>query len=111
MLMPLDYFKAFKEIIDEGVEKGLKAIRLNYINEPLIRKDIIDFIIYAKKKGIDNFLGFGNITKVYVDAFGKNGFFFNGEKDLKLLQEKPCVYYSHKLSFDLSKPYIQKMKR
>ena len=45
-------FKAFKEIIDEGVEKGLKAIRLNYINEPLIRKDIIDFITYAKKKGI-----------------------------------------------------------
>ena len=44
-------FKAFKEIIDEGVDKGLKAIRLNYINEPLIRKDIIDFIDYAKKKG------------------------------------------------------------
>ena len=39
--------------------------------------------IYAKKKGIDNFLGFGNLTKVAVDAFGKNGFFFNGEKDLK----------------------------
>jgi MoaA/NifB/PqqE/SkfB family radical SAM enzyme len=45
-------FKAFKEIIDEGVDKGLKAIRLNYINEPLIRKDIIDFIDYAKKKGV-----------------------------------------------------------
>ena len=43
---------AFKEIIDEGVQKGLKAIRLNYINEPLIRKDIIEFINYAKKKGI-----------------------------------------------------------
>ena len=43
-------FEAFKEIIDEGVPKGLKAIRLNYINEPLIRKDIIDFISYAKKK-------------------------------------------------------------
>ena len=39
--------------------------------------------IYAKQKGIDNFLGFGNLTKVAVDAFGKNGFFFNGEKDLK----------------------------
>ena len=39
--------------------------------------------IYAKQKGIDNFLGFGNLTKVAVDAFGKNGFFFKGEKDLK----------------------------
>ena len=44
-------FEAFKEIIDEGVKKGLKAIRLNYINEPLIRRDIIDFIKYANKKG------------------------------------------------------------
>ena len=38
------------DVIDEGVKKGLKAIRLNYINEPLIRRDIIDFIKYAKKK-------------------------------------------------------------
>ena len=29
-------FDVFKETIDEGVDKGLKAIRLNYINEPLI---------------------------------------------------------------------------
>lgn len=45
-------FDVFKETIDEGVDKGLKAIRLNYINEPLIRKDIIKYIEYAKKKGI-----------------------------------------------------------
>ena len=45
-------FEAFKEIIDEGVENGLRAIRLNYINEPLIRKDIIKFIEYAKQAGI-----------------------------------------------------------
>lgn len=45
-------FEAFKEIIDEGVKKGLKAIRLNYINEPLIRRDIINFIKYAKEKGV-----------------------------------------------------------
>ena len=45
-------FEAFKEIIDDGVPRGLKAIRLNYINEPLIRKDIIQFIKYAKEKGV-----------------------------------------------------------
>ena len=45
-------FSAFKEVIDEGVKNGLKAIRLNYINEPLIRKDIIKFIQYAKKAGV-----------------------------------------------------------
>ena len=42
----------FKEVIDQGVENGLAAIRLNYINEPFIRKDIFDFIKYAKSKGI-----------------------------------------------------------
>lgn len=45
-------FNIYKEIIDEGVNKGLSAIRLNYINEPLVRKDIIKFIQYAKKAGI-----------------------------------------------------------
>ena len=45
-------FEAFQEIIDEGTKNGLRAIRLNYINEPLIRKDIIKFIEYAKQAGI-----------------------------------------------------------
>jgi MoaA/NifB/PqqE/SkfB family radical SAM enzyme len=45
-------FEEFKKIIDNGVQQGLKAIRLNYINEPLIRKDIIQFIKYAKNAGI-----------------------------------------------------------
>ena len=37
-------------------KKGLKAIRLNYINEPLIRRDIIEFIKYAKKKVCSTFI-------------------------------------------------------
>ena len=45
-------FELYKDIIDEGIPKGLSAIRLNYINEPLIRKDIIKFIEYAKTAGI-----------------------------------------------------------
>ncbi len=45
-------FEVYKEVIDQGVSKGLKSIRLNYINEPLIRKDIVKFISYARKAGI-----------------------------------------------------------
>ena len=45
-------FEVFKEVIDYGVSKGLKSIRLNYINEPLIRKDITKFISYARKAGV-----------------------------------------------------------
>jgi len=42
----------YKELVEDGVKRGLKAIKLNYVNEPLIRKDLIDFIAYAKEVGV-----------------------------------------------------------
>ncbi len=45
-------FDEFKQILDNGARNGLKAIKLNYINEPLIRKDISRFVAYAKQLGI-----------------------------------------------------------
>ncbi|MGI0407028.1 radical SAM protein [Helicobacter himalayensis] len=45
-------FELFCKIIDDGVSKGLRAIKLNYLNEPLLRKDLEEFIKYAKKKGV-----------------------------------------------------------
>ena len=45
-------FGFYKELIDYAVNNGTKAIKLNYINEPLIRNDFIKFIDYAVKKGI-----------------------------------------------------------
>lgn len=45
-------FEDFKNIIDHGVRNGLKVIKLNYLNEPLMRKDITQFISYAKNTGI-----------------------------------------------------------
>ena len=38
---------------------------------------------YAKRKKVDVFLGFGELTKYAVSGYGKNGFFFNNENDLK----------------------------
>tara|TARA_B100001250_G_scaffold414384_1_gene452409 strand:+ start:1358 stop:2698 length:1341 start_codon:yes stop_codon:yes gene_type:complete len=38
---------------------------------------------YAKQKGIDVLLGFGSLTKHTISGFGKEGIFFNNEKDLK----------------------------
>ena len=43
-------FEFYKKIIDYAVQHGTKSIKLNYINEPLIRRDIIEFIKYAKKE-------------------------------------------------------------
>lgn len=45
-------FELFCKIIDDGVSKGLKAIKLNYLNEPLLRSDLEKFIFYAKNAGI-----------------------------------------------------------
>ena len=40
-------FDFFKELIDYSIKKGTRAIKLNYINEPLIRNDLIKFIVYT----------------------------------------------------------------
>ena len=45
-------FEVFKEVITDGVSKGLKVVRLNYINEPLIRKDVIKYINFARQAGV-----------------------------------------------------------
>ena len=45
-------FEFYKELIDYSVKQGTRAIKLNYINEPLIRNDFIKFIDYAVSKGI-----------------------------------------------------------
>ena len=67
-------FNIFQEILDEGVSKGLKAIRLNYINEPMIRKDLFRFIKYAKNLGI---------IDVY---FSTNGSLLNEENSRSLVE-------------------------
>lgn len=45
-------FELYKKIIVDGVKQGLSAIKLNYLNEPLLRSDLEEFISYAKENGI-----------------------------------------------------------
>lgn len=45
-------FDDYKKLIDEGIQKGLKSVQLNNINEPLVRKDIPQFVEYARKAGV-----------------------------------------------------------
>ena len=39
--------------------------------------------IYAKKKGINTILGYGDLTKYTIEGFGKGARFFKNEKNLK----------------------------
>jgi MoaA/NifB/PqqE/SkfB family radical SAM enzyme len=45
-------FETFKAIIDKGVLLGLKSINFNGVNEPLLQKDIVKWIEYAKRRGV-----------------------------------------------------------
>ena len=45
-------FRLFKKVIDEGSQNGLYAIKLSYLGEPLLHKNIIKFVKYAKDKKI-----------------------------------------------------------
>lgn len=45
-------FEKFKEIILDGVPKGLRALDMSFVNEPLLRKDLPEFIKFARENGI-----------------------------------------------------------
>lgn len=45
-------FKLFKKVVDEGSENGLYSIKLNYLGEPLMNKNLPKMVEYAKKRGI-----------------------------------------------------------
>ena len=66
-------FEFFKETLEYSVKHGTKAIKLNYINEPLIRNDLIKFIEFAKKIGV---------LDIY---FSTNGLLLNEEISKKLI--------------------------
>lgn len=44
----------YHRLIDEAVSIGVKNLKLNYINEPMLRKDLEECIRYAKDKGMLN---------------------------------------------------------
>ncbi len=67
-------FETFARVIDEGERYGLCSIKLNYINEPLLRKDLPRFISYAKQHGILN---------VY---FATNGLLLSAEMARRLIE-------------------------
>jgi len=50
--MVLMDLELYRDIIDEGMRHGLRAVNLNFVNEPLLRKDISDFVSYAREKGV-----------------------------------------------------------
>jgi len=42
----------YRRMIDEGVEHGMKSIKLNYLGEPMAHPDVVWQVAYAKEKGV-----------------------------------------------------------
>jgi radical SAM protein with 4Fe4S-binding SPASM domain len=65
--------ESFEKAIDEGQRHGLCSVKLNYINEPLLRRDLAGFVRYAKSRGVLN---------VY---FATNGLLLSRERAAELM--------------------------
>ncbi|MCF6154439.1 MAG: radical SAM protein [Candidatus Brocadia sp.] len=70
IMMPED----FQYIIDQGATHGLYSIKLNYLGEPLVHPNIVEFVKYAKDKGIEDVM------------FNTNGSLLTEEISEKLLE-------------------------
>jgi radical SAM protein with 4Fe4S-binding SPASM domain len=46
----------YQAIIDEGTAYGVRSIKLNYLGEPLLHKDVFWQVEYAKQKGVVDIL-------------------------------------------------------
>lgn len=44
-------FEFYQHIVTEGIKHGLRAVNLNYVNEPLVRRDIAKFVKFARDAG------------------------------------------------------------
>ena len=66
-------FGLYKKIIDEAVEHRLWGLKLSYRGEPLLHKEIVRMVSYAKKKGI---------LDVY---FNTNGMLLNEDMSERLI--------------------------
>lgn len=42
----------YKNLIDQAVDMGVYSIKLNWLGEPILHKDIVEMVRYAKEKGI-----------------------------------------------------------
>jgi radical SAM protein with 4Fe4S-binding SPASM domain len=60
-------YELYKRIIDEAVQVGVCAVKLNWRGEPLMNPRIADMIRYAKEKGIEDVLMNTNAVLLSAD--------------------------------------------
>ena len=77
-------FKLFKKVVDEGSENGLYSIKLNYLGEPLMNKNLPKMVEYAKAADDGDFQ-YWSTAKIQFDI-NKNwvGYLVNTNLEVQL---------------------------
>ena len=88
--------EAYMNIIDQAVEHGVKAIKLQYLGEPLLHKDVAFQVEYAKQKGILDVM------------FNTNAVLLTPDLSLKLLEAGLDKLF---ISFDAVNPRLYAQQR
>ncbi len=106
-------FELFKKVVDEGTDNGLCSIKLSYLGEPLICKDLIKMVAYAKNKGIVDVMFNTNgvlltksMSKGLIDA-GLDKLFISFDSSLKERYEKIRVGASFERVIENVKNFVQ----
>ena len=87
-------FDFYCSLIDQGAELGACSVKLNYLGEPLIHRDVFKQVAYAKEKG-------------YVDVmFNTNGALLTEEKSKQLLDAGLDSIF-----FSFDSPYPEKYNK
>lgn len=84
----------YKKIIDDGVKKNLRSIKLQYLGEPLVNKKLVEMIKYAKEKGV-------------VDVmFNTNASLLNEKKSIEIIKSGV-----DKVFFSFDSPYRERFNK
>lgn len=82
-------FGFYRHLIDQGADRGLCSVKLNYLGEPLLHPDVVKQVRYAKKRGIIDVMFNTNgtlltedLSRQLLDA-GLDKIFFSFDSHLK----------------------------
>ena len=105
--------ETFKKLIDEAVEIGVYSIKLNWLGEPLVHKDIVEMVRYAKEKGIIDVMFNTNaalltedISRKLIEA-GLDKIFFSFDSPYKEQYEEIRVGASYEESLENIKSIVK----
>lgn len=106
-------FENFKKVIDEATEIGVYAIKLNWMGEPLMHKNIVEMVQYAKNKGIVDVMLNTNavlldekMSKNLIEA-GLDKIFFSFDSPNKENYEKIRVGANYEQTLENIKSFVK----